>query len=285
MPSLLADDIDRVCIILTGLGGMPEYEENFQSWADQIEHVFSEDHATKVVRLNGRQQRKSDILASLQNTGGEIASSGEVWLFLIGHGSFDGRTYKFNIKGPDLTGEDLALLLSSWGEPRLFLVAGTSASGGLVDELGGTGRVVLAAARQRERQPPLFMSFFAEGIQSAEADTNKDGRVSLKEAFEFSEERVKTWYEEKGRIQTEHAQLNDETLSTLAYVARPPAREYESLEAQNLAAQKREVEREIEDLKLRKGQMAEEQYYGELETLLIKLADLNQRLNKLEESS
>lgn len=287
-PAAISDDevSDRKCFILSGLGGLPEYEENFVSWADSIETVCREQMRAMVVRLDGREDRL-DLVTSEFQRNASVAESGELWVFLIGHGTYDGRKYKFNIKGPDLTGEGLVELLKPLADRKVYVIAATSCSGALLKDLQGPNRVVLTATKSgTERFAPLFMSFFVEASESAEADTNKDRRISLEEVFTFSDVRIKAWYEEKGQIQTEHPVLNDAggagNLATFAYLSSPSEQAYRSLEAQQLVPDRIRLEREIEDLKRRKAEMPESQYYSELERLLVELAQLNARIRELE---
>ncbi len=298
-------------VIISGLGGMPEYEENFVAWSDKLEALFKDRLPDNVYRYDGRQQRAAEILEGLKAIPATISEEGEVWIFLVGHGNHDGERYRLHIKGPDITDQDLAGLLAALGERRVFLIAGSSASGALLPILSGENRVVVTATRNaRERRPPLFLSFFLEAAESPVADTNKNGRVSLLEAFVFAKDRVAEWFTEKGRIQTEHPVLNDQAqfvlgadarggddplpepdlrtgsglLAAAAYLAAPPERAYRSLEAQELARQRATLEREIEDLKFRKAEVPTDDYYRQLEQLLIKLAQLNSRIEELESS-
>ena len=294
---------DRVCIIITGLGGMPEYEENFLSWGSQTETVFRDELNSVVYHLDGRQQKRPDILRIFNEVSSSVPLD-EVWLFLIGHASHDNRRYKFNISGPDLTDEDIKTFLDSLGNTRVFLIAATSASGILAPELSRENRVIVTATKnQFEKQPPLFMSFFLEAVTSAKADRDKSGKVSLLEAYLFSHQKVADWFKEKGRIQTEHSLLEDNgrvrlgdkqgtleenpssgatLLASMVYLSPPLERVYSSREAEQLASQRVQIEREIEDLKFRKNQLLEDEYYRILEELLVKLATMSQRIEELE---
>ncbi len=293
---------EKVCIIITGLGGMPEYEENFLSWGLATEAHFQDELESVVYRLDGRNQTKSDILQLFEQISSSPPSK-ELWLFLIGHASHDNRNYKFNITGPDLTDQEIQAFFEGLGETRTYLVAATSSSGTLASQLGQENRVIVTATKSAtERQPPLFMSFFLEAVSSEEADTDKNTRVSLLEAFLFSHQKVAAWFEEKGRIQTEHYTLQDngqvlleektilETqpgnqgtlLASMAYLSRSDETPYSTLKARELASQRVELEREIEDLKFRKNQMPEDEYYRVLEELLVRLAVLSESIDEME---
>ena len=296
---------NRVCLVITGLGGLPEYEENFLEWGSETQTVFQDQLGSKVYYLDGRTQKKTDIL-EVFNTIASTASLDEVWIFLIGHASYDNLQYKFNISGPDLTDDEIKNFLDSLGDTRVFLIAATSSSGVLASQLTQANRVIVTATRsQTEKQPPLFMSFFLEAVVSTAADTDKSGRVSLLEAYLFSQQKVADWFEEKGRILTEHPLLEDNgrirlgdkedplqqnpstratLLASMAYLSPPLERIYTSRRAEELAGERVRIEREIEDLKFRKTQLPEAQYYRQLEELLVKLATLNEVIEEAEEA-
>lgn len=287
-----------LCVIVTGLGGMPEYEENFVNWGSAVERIFRDQLEGTVYRLDGRRQERAEIIGVFNQV--SLRSSQEdVWLFLIGHGDYDGLHYRFNISGPDLTDEDVRGFLDGLARRRTYLIAATGASGVLIPRLSKDNRVVVSATKnQFERQPPLFLSFFIEAATSAGTDTDKNGKVSLLEAFLFAQKEVSSWFEEKGRLQTEHALLDDNgdgtgvarpnpangegSLASIAYLSAPSEQAYRTLEAQQLALEKVRIERGIEDLKYQKKDLPESDYYQKLETLLVRLATLNARITVLE---
>ena len=297
---------DTVCIIIHGLGGLAEYEENFVKWSEGLEKAFQDRAAANVYRLDGRSLRRGDILATLRDATASLQPDSEVWLFLVGHANVNQSQYKFNIKGPDLTGDDLEEFLDGLAESRVYLVAATSSSGGLAEHLGAPKRVVITATRSAfERYPPLFLSFLLESIESAEADTDKDGKISLLESYLFSRNKVAQWFTDRGRIQVEHPLLDDQAkvrlgekkkggqdqqpepsgvglLASAAYLSTPPEKAYRTLQARQLAQQRTGLEREIASLKFQKAELPQEEYYKKLEVLLIRLAQLNERISQLE---
>ena len=295
-------DRQGTAIVINGLGGLPEFEENFIDWATRLSRIFSDKFGEAVYYLDGRTQRKEEIL----KTFGQVASEGgeEIWLLLVGHANHDGKSFKFHMKGPDLTSQEIASFLDLLGSRKVFVVAGTSASGVLVSELRGKNRVIVTATRnQSERQPPLFLSFFLEAAASPDADRDKNGRVSLLEGFRYSRTEVQKWYLARGLLQTEHALLDDQgeiqlgseeetksepmhtgegMLAASAYFSSPPEEAYRSAEARELSKKRQGIEREIEALKFRKQKMPVQDYYQELEKLLVGLARLSERIAELE---
>ncbi len=296
------DEADGAAIVINGLGGSPELEENFVAWATGLTQVFTDKFPGSVYYIDGRSEPKEAILQTFDRV--VAGSAQEIWLVLVGHANHDGQTFKFHMKGPDLSGEEIQSFLHSLGSRKAFVVAGTSASGVLIPELQGEHRVIVTATKsQFERQPPLFLSFFIEAARSADADRDKNGRVSLLEAFLFSRAEVEKWFQGRGLLQTEHPLLDDQggiqlggdaeslarpgpggerLLAATAYFSAPSEEAYRTVEARELGSRRQEVEREIETLKLRKQQMALPAYYQELERLLIRLAELTRKIDELE---
>lgn len=274
----------KICLVVHGLAGVPEYEENFVKWAQGVKSLCQDQVKAEVIVVDGSEARRDFIMSTFEEVSRRTGLA-EIWVFLIGHGTFDGRDYKFNVKGPDVTGSDLSAFLDSVGTSKVYFLAATSSSGTLAKSLQSANRIVLTATKSdRERQPPLFISFFLEGALSAEADTNKDRKVSLAEVFAFCETRIAAWYKEKGRIQSEHPILadGDSTPAAFAYLSEPPEQAYRTLEARNLAPERIRLEREVEDLKLHKMDLTIDEYYQKLEALLVELATLNEKIRELE---
>ena len=128
---------------------------------------------------------------------------------LIGHGTFDGKTTKFNLRGPDVTAADLARWLKPFSRP-LVVVDTTSCSAPLINTLSGSNRVVVTATRSGyEENFTHFGHFLAEALSDPEADLDKDHQVSLLEAFLTAARQTAEFYKTEGRIATEHALLDD----------------------------------------------------------------------------
>jgi len=277
----------RICMVATGLGGMPEFEENFSKWGDSTEELCREDLGAHVIRLDGKSDKRADFQRAFERVRTTLGIDGECWVFLIGHGNYDGRDYKFNIAGPDILGKDLVQFLDALSDRKIFALLATSSSGVLLSRLSGSNRVVISATKsEHEKLAPLFMSFFLEASRSAGADLDKNGSVSLKEAFTLCEASIQDWYQDRKRLQTEHPVLDESagqvSLSSLAYLSRPPEQAYRSLEARQLIPERVRLEREVEELKLRKTDMSEMDYFQRLEDLLVELATLNEKIRQLE---
>ena len=132
-----------------------------------------------------------------------------LWIVLIGHGTFDGREAKFNLRGPDVTDLELAEWLAPIKRPVVVLDC-TSASGPFLNRLSGENRVVVTATKSgHELNFARFGQYLAEAIADPRADLDKDGQVSLLEAFLTASSRVDEYYRTHSQLATEHALLDD----------------------------------------------------------------------------
>jgi Peptidase C13 family len=295
--------------VIVGLAGEPEHGEAFQRWGatlvdaspklgvDQLIYL-AEKPEVDPKRITGR-STKDEITKAFA----KLASAGEddvVFVVLIGHGTFDGRAAKFNLPGPDLTPADFEPLLKGLKSRHVVFVNTASASGPFVLPLAGPGRTIVAATRTgSERFATLFGGYFVDAIAGSDADSDKNRRVSVLEAFAYAKREVATAYEREGIMLTEHALLSDSggegvtdpspdgkqgrvaaILSLGSATSAEPLPEDPKLRA--LYQQRRELERRVEALKLLKGSMPADRYATELEKLVTELALKTREIRQLE---
>lgn len=221
--------------------------------------------------------------------------TGQLWLVLIGHGTFDGREAKFNLRGPDLSARQLAKELKPLTQ-ELILIHTASASAGFLPSLIGKNRVLISATKGPDE---VFYTRFGEHFAPAiaglpEADLDQDRQVSLLEAFLHASHLTAEFYEKEGRLATEHALLEDNAdgqgtraeafvgaqaqkpqsdgarAAQIALVLSP--NEQKLTDAQR---QKRDtLERALEALKTQREKLGEDRYYTDLEKLLRELAEV-----------
>jgi hypothetical protein len=223
--------------------------------------------------------------------------AGELWLILIGHGTFDGKEAKLNLRGPDVSATDLAAWLKEFQRP-LAIIDTTSASAPFLAKLAAPQRVIVSATRSgNEQNYARFGKFLAEALPDPKSDLDKDGQISLLESFLSASHRTMEFYKTEGRLATEHALLDDngDGLGTPAewfrgvratkqardgaaldgprahqfHLVRSPAELELSPE---IRARRDRLELQISDLRARKAKLAEDKYYAELEKLLLELA-------------
>lgn len=205
-------DTDRpTVVVVVGAAGSEEFAAGFREAADHWQ-VAAAKTGTPVIRMgdDAEQPESPDrerLRSALESLSG--AGSGPVWLVLIGHGTSDGRDAKFNLRGPDVSDTELASWLSPLSRP-IAILDGSSSSGPFLARLSAEGRVVVTATRSgNESNYARFGGFLAAAIDDLAADLDKDGQVSLLEAFLTASARTAEFYKSKSRLATEHALLDD----------------------------------------------------------------------------
>ncbi len=134
------------------------------------------------------------------------------WLVLIGHGSYDGRTARFNLQGPDLDPNELGEALAGISGPWV-IVQGAASSGPFLEALSGPDRVVITATRSGdESSVARWHRHLLDALADRRGggDLDQDEQVSVLEAFVSASRAVAAWYGEERRIATEHALLDDD---------------------------------------------------------------------------
>lgn len=287
-------------IVVVGAPGEPGLGSNFVRQTDFWEKAGRQAGCQPVVIGRDANGNASDLerlrltLATEPVTGPDT-----LWLVLIGHGTFDGREARFNLRGPDLTASDLALWLDPVQRP-IILINTASCSAPFLKKLSGPNRIILTATRSGyEQNYTRFGQFLAETITSPSSDLDQDGQTSLLEAFLAASHRVAEFYQTEGRLATEHALIDDngDGLGTpadwfrgihaikraadgapLDGIRAHQCHLVQSAEEQRLSpevrAQRDELELSIARLRETKPQLSEEEYYRKLEGLLLELGRL-----------
>lgn len=212
-------------VVVTGLGGTPEYGATFHGWATGILDAatgslgipaerttyLAPDPEEHPERVDGRSTREG-LEATLERVGSEAGPQDRILLVLLGHGTRRGEEARFNLPGPDVGGADLAALLdAAFPTQTVAVVNAAPASAPFIPALSGPRRVVLTATSSaREQNETRFGGLFARALQGEEADLDKDGRLSLLEVFRFTRAEVERAYQEENLLLTEHALLDDD---------------------------------------------------------------------------
>jgi hypothetical protein len=296
-------------LVVVGLGGDHENAERFHRWASAIVDAakdrfglpaesivyLGEDPARDSARISGRSTREA-VDAAVTRLAAQARPGDRVLIVLIGHGASATGEARFNLPGPDLAAADFARLAGRFAAQQVVFVNTASASGGFVAALAGKDRTVITATRtDGERNQTRYGEYFAEALSTDDADMDKDGRVSMLEAFTWARRRVVESYERDGQLLTEHAVLDDNgdgkgtdepgqpggdgavarTLFLSAAATQPVAGADADPEIRALVDRRQAFEDRIAALKASKDKMDPEAYAGELERLLIDLARTN----------
>jgi hypothetical protein len=270
-------------LIVTGLSGEAQFAARFHEAAAQVFDAaktrwgvadssliyLAEDPARDPARIRGLATRDA-VAEALGRLGRRSAPGDLVVVLLLGHGSGQGAESRLSLPGPDPSAADFVRWLEPLAGRLVVLVNAATGSGDFLAALAGPERLVITATRSAfERNESVFGEFFARGL-AGEADTDKDGRVSLLEAFEYARHEVARRYESRGLLQTEHAQISDSALARTVQVeaAAPPA----DPRVAGLLAERRALEARVDALRRRKASMDSAAYERELESLLLDIA-------------
>ncbi|MHA3771555.1 hypothetical protein ACXR0O_08460 [Verrucomicrobiota bacterium sgz303538] len=283
-------------LVVTGAGGTDEYGAQFQDWAKQWQQVAT---SAGVQALILRTEDDANHREKLQEALKQQSPSGTepLWLVLLGHGTWDGKTAKFNLRGDDISAAEFAEWLKPFERP-VIVIAGFSSSGAWLAPLAGPGRIVLTATRSgSEENFARFGQYLPASLMDISADLDKDGQVSLLEAWITAAKRVSEFYIGEGRLATEHALIEDNAdgkgtppdwfkgvravkkskdnalpdglRAHQIHLIKNPA---EKALPAPLRVERDALELEIAKLRDAKATMDEATYYRDLEALLLKLA-------------
>jgi len=208
---------DRYLVIVSGASGEPEYVERYAGWCDALVEAFTTRMAIDPTHIDVlREGADEEHASTAENTKRTLTALRQkmraddlAMIVLIGHGTFDGVEAKFNLVGPDLTSAQWAALLESV-PGRIVLVDTTAASFPFLEAVSGPRRIVITATDSAaQRFDTVFPGYFARAFADDAADLDKNGRVSIWEAFLSASLGVRRYYEQRGQIATERPLLDD----------------------------------------------------------------------------
>ena len=314
--TLRAADSQTV-IVVVGAAGEPAFGTEFSQSADRWAEAAKRAGAHYIEIGRGPQgtaigavpatapataPAKIDKQILQQTLQAETSGKDPLWLVLIGHGTFDGHEAKFNLRDEDFSDQELAAWLKPMNRP-IAVIDCSSASSPFLNRLSGPNRVVITATRSgSEVNYARFGIFMSQAIANPAADLDKDGQTSLLEAFLAASHATDDFYKNEGRLATEHALLDDNgdglgvsadwfqgTRATHSARSGAPvdgarANQWalirspeEAAIPADLRARRDELELKLESLRAKKAAMSAQDYYGQLDPLLLSLAHIYQQ--------
>ena len=291
---------DIYFVNVAGLGGEPDYEQRFAALAADLDRIAkAAGPSAHVVTLSGPQATREHLQQTLSDIAGEAHTDDVLVMTLVGHGSFDGTQYKFNLPGPDVSAEQLATWCDHVPAARQLIINTTSASGGSVKALQRHDRVVVAATKSgTEKNATVFARYWVEALQDPGADIDKNQVITGLEAFQYAARKTAAFYETEKRLATEHAVFEEggkaepvraavadgdagRMLAAFALVRLGGASATSSDPAKlTLLKQKEQLEQKVDLLKYQRAAMSPEDYRAQLTQTLVALAKVQQELDK-----
>lgn len=300
-------------LIVSGIGGEPVYSERFEQWSARMVNVarsrleipraqiiYLAENPEAMTQLVGGRSTKTEVARALSRVARASDAGDLVFVLLIGHGSIRGDEALLNVPGPDISATELDAMLRPLAGRRLVIINGAPSSGPFIRALSGPDRVIITAtASAAERYHTLFTEHFVAAFEGAGADTDKNGRVSMLEAFDYARREVQRSYARDGHLQTEHALLDDNgdgkgsldaghnggdgALARALYLQTPAQLAIGAANTETsmrLLKERAAIERRIEALKTRKSELEAAAYENQLEALLIELAFKHRAIRK-----
>jgi hypothetical protein len=295
---------DRYAVVITGAAGGDAYARKYDTWRASLVSVLQErlhfdethlfvlaDHESAGVGVATRQNVQR-LLGDLRK---RLTKDDLLFVVLIGHGtSLGGEDAKFNLVGPDLTAAEWADLIKPI-PGRLAFVDTTGGSFPFLQKLAGRGRVILTATDSAAQQfETVFPEFFIKAFDDPAADLDKNGRISLWEAFAYGSAGVHQWFDQHGQLPTERPLLDDTGAGigreaqnpgpdgamarTLYLEADAPAASAGDTALAALLKRQADLEAQVEALRGRKASLNPDEYDAELERLLVELARISQQI-------
>jgi hypothetical protein len=292
---------ERYAVIISGAAGGEKYaaqqekrraglavalKTNFA--LDEANVALLDEQSTGTSRSTGENVRR--LLTDLHR---RVTRDDTVLLVLFGHGTFDGADAKFNLVGPDLSAAEWKGLLDGLAG-RLVVVNTTESSFPFLEELSQRGRIVITATDSAaQRFATVFPEYFVQALGSQGSDLDKNGRVSIWEAFATASAGVKEYYDQRGQLSTERPLLDDDgdrvgreaeapgldgKLARTVYLDPEPGSVSADAAVANLERQRIRLESQLEELKERKDSMSDADYQSQLETILVQLARLARQI-------
>jgi hypothetical protein len=294
---------ERYALIVSGVSGTEKFAASQKTWLASLQSTLQKRLGFTAERITVLSEtgtgatiaNRENVTRALAALKSRVTADDTLLVVLMGHGTYDGKVAKFNLVGPDMDSREWKASLE--GNPsRLVFVNTTSSSFEFVPALSGKNRIVIAATDSAaQKYATMFPQYFIEALdESAKADNDKNGRLSVWEAFAYASQAVKQAFEKQGTLVTERSVIDDNgdgvgkeaaaatgtdgVLSKTTFLDPLPAATSANSAVAALEKRRITLEAEIEQLKAKKGEMPAGQYEEELERLAIELAKISAQI-------
>ena len=261
---------DNYALIVSGASGGAAYAAKYDGWRTALvttltsKFGYPHDH---VVALS--EAKKEQIQQAIRDLRGRVTRDDILLVVLIGHGTDE----KFNLVGPDMKAGEWADQLKPIAG-RVVFIDTTSSSFPFLKQLAAPGRIVITATDSTAQQfETVFPEFFIQAFTEPAADADKDGRVSISEAFLYASANVRTWFDQHNQLPTERALIDDDGDARSTFLQPRAAAANDAI-----ATRQADLESAIAALKARRSSMPAAAYDAELERLLTELARISTSL-------
>jgi hypothetical protein len=304
VPALAQQPGGRHALIVQGASGEPQYAKQHRAWLDTLATTLREQfgYAAANVTILAEQAATGELRATAENVriaAGRLAQNltpaDQLLIVFIGHGTAQGQEAKFNLIGPDLSVADWSALLKPV-RATMAVIDTTSGSFPYLAGLAAPGRVVVTATNSFAQQfHTVFPDAFIRALAAADADQDKNGRLSVLEAFTYASRLVREHYEQKGTMATETAVIDvsgegkgqiataefaSNSPAALLYLNAPRVATSADPELQKLLTRQQALTDQIDDLRRRRDAIAADEFNRQFEALLAELAEVSRDVRR-----
>jgi hypothetical protein len=300
---------ERYAVLVQGASGEEQYATLHREWIDTAAKIlidrFKIDKTrvamlTEQPRAGEERATAENVKAVLGRLAKQIKQPDLLFVFLIGHGGGEGADAKFNLIGPDLSATEWAALLQPI-QGRIAVVDSTSSSFAFLSGLKAPGRVVITATNSyAQRYHTIFPDAFLKALTATDADVDKNGRISLLEAFTHASRLVAQHYEQSGHLATEKAVFDDTgdgvgrdatgtgpdgTIAGLTYLDAVAMPTSSDPAVQEMLGRQKVLTEQVDELRRRRPTMPAEEFDREFEKLIVELSlvsrDVRRKIGKV----
>lgn len=300
---------DRYALIVSGANGEDSYAPLYAEWRQGASVALIEKlgfEATHVAALfDGGDAEHASTAAGVRRAVDRLRARMKaddlLLVLLIGHGSFDGTEAKFNLVGPDLSSAEWAALLRPL-PGTLVLVDATAASFPFLEHLAAPHRIVITATDSVAQVfDTVFPEYFVKALTDPDADIDKNGRISVWEAFTAASVGVRRYFTQRGQLATERALIDDNgdgigreaggegtdgsAAARLYFDPDVPGAAPTDEVLLALLQKRAALQGEADDLKQRRPLMTPAEYQAEFEKLMIDFARVSRDIRARQKSS
>jgi hypothetical protein len=299
---------ERFALVVSGASGGEPYAAQQAKWREALASALRERLGIDAGRITmlgetGEPGSPADAkpasaaeLRRVISTYARLKQDDLLLVVLIGHGTADAEEAKFNLVGPDLSAAEWRELLRPI-RARVVFVNTSSASFPFLERLSASRRVVITATDSiAQKFVTVFPEYFIQALVDPAADIDKNGRISIWEAFSAASLAVRQHYEQRGQLTTERALLDDNgdgvgreagtpggdgSLASRVYLDAHVGPEVATDPILVELLQRRaSLEAQVDELRARKPLMPAADYAAEFEHLMIDLARVSREIRR-----
>ena len=291
-------------MVIQGTSGDPSFATLHRGWLDRLVTTLRTRAKVDGPRLTvlaeqpgeGEQRASAEnVRAALVKLAATLKPDDLLFVMLIGHGGGDGADAKFNLVGPDLSIAEWNNLLKPISG-RIAVVDATSSSFPYLAGLSAPGRIVITATNSySQRYHTVFADSFIEALGAASADADKNGRISILEAFNHASRLVAQHYEQDKRLATEKSVLDDTgdgvgrdagatgpdgVVAGVTYLDVVDVPKVADPDVQALLVKRQELTEKVDALRRRQPEMTAADFDREFESLIVELSLVSREVRR-----